>query len=111
MKISIAEVRRRLPVGATFTATFLRDLTVRPNVGPPVVMPNRGPSSREVVSQNAHEMVSRYTSGPRSGQNISCKWTGVTARVEDGVTIILSQKFGDEREDFLAITDIKVDAS
>ena len=101
-KMTIADVRCRLPVGAKFTAEFIRPLVVRPNVGEASPLPTAAPttSARVVRSQTAHEMATEYLDGPRAGRVIYCNWKGVTARVEENA-IILSGP-----DDFLKITGI-----
>lgn len=93
--ISIAEVKRRLPVGAQYTGENL--VALRPE--------NRGPFTRRVLSQ-ATEMVSVYLDGPKEGQKIYLgSWRGVEAREENGA-IVLRDFLGGL--DFLRITDIQV---
>lgn len=97
MDISIAEVKRRLPVGARYKGENLAAL--RPE--------NRGPFTRRVLTQ-ASDMVSVYLDGPKEGQKIYLgKWRGVEAREEDDAIILTSVHSKDGAFDFLRITDIQ----
>lgn len=93
--LSIAEVKRRLPVGAQYKGENLAAL--RPEL--------RGPFTRRVLSQ-ASDMVSVYLDGPKEGEKIYLgSWRGVQAREEEGAIILHSK---DGAFDFLRITDIQV---
>lgn len=101
MKLSIAELRRRLPAGTRFTARFLRgDIVIRGNTGTTTLEVDKETQTREVVKQTASEMVSVYLTGPRKGREVTCTWRGVSAR-EDESGITLTQ--GETGEDFLLI--------
>ncbi len=103
MKITIAELRRRLPVGATFKASFLRGpIKVVGNTGNTLLPVDNNEYSRVVVKQTASEMVSKYTEGPREGREVTCTWRAVVAREEEG-RIILTHTDQSRNEDFLAI--------
>ena len=91
MNLSIAEVRRRLPAGTLFNATFLLGpIVVRGNTGNTTIPPVTS-APRKVVKQSAHEMVSELLDGPKKGQNVHCGWKGVTAREENGEIILTSE--------------------
>lgn len=100
MKLSIAEVKRRLSVGTEFTAEFLRGpLVVRGNTGD-TVMPVPAPSRRRVTKQTS-QMVSVYLDGPKVGKSIYCDWAGVTAREDTDGSIVLTNNKVTPAEDFV----------
>jgi hypothetical protein len=103
MKIAIAEVKRRLPVGTEFTAEFLREpLVVRGNCGDTVMAPVQMITRRRVVKQTS-QMVSVYLDGPKAGKEIYCDWAGVSAREDTDGSIILTNTKVSPAEDFLRI--------
>ena len=92
MKLSIAEVKRRLPVNKEFTGEFIGR--------------NRGiagytVAKRRVVRQGG-TMCCILLDGPKAGQKIYLDWRGVQALERDG-SIILIQT-AREDEEFLKIT-------
>ena len=87
--LSIAALRRQLPVGATYSATW---------IGPK--LPNPRTTRRRVVSQSTRIMQSVVLYGPESGRTIRLEWKGVKAsEVLDVVTL-------DEDGPFLEIDTI-----
>lgn len=77
-RISISALRKRLPVGSTFTAEFI---------------PTGEKTKRKVVGQTTHEMVSEILDGEKAGRWSYCSWTNVIANQENGV-ITLSDDIG-----------------
>lgn len=63
MKISVAEMRRMLPIGATFTAEFIGRNASR-------AKPEDIKTKRVVISQSSAEMVSRFVGRDRTATNI-----------------------------------------
>ena len=94
MKLSIAEVRRRLPVSSTFTGEFIG------NNGK-ICKPENKVLRRQVISQRPQEMESKLKEGPDEGKSTYLAWPGVIARLEDEAIILTCTG-----EDFLKITDI-----
>jgi hypothetical protein len=88
MKLTIAEVKRRLPVGKKFIAEWCGKM----NKDKPDARTTR------VVSKQGAVMVSEFLSGSNQGKTIDLNWRGVSAREENG-NIVLS--LGEE--DFLKI--------
>lgn len=76
MKLSIAELRRRLPVGATFTSTFI-------GKNSSIARPTMLQTKRRVLKQSARDMVSVITQGEHTGENIWVNWKFVSATVDD----------------------------
>lgn len=110
MKLTIAEVKRRLPAGAKFTGEFCGRLNTRviSNTGATsLVKPENERRTQRIVRKQSSEMVSEFLSGPRIGQLIYCAWKGVSAREEAG-DIILSQEIQGRSEDFLRIQAIEI---
>lgn len=100
MKLSIAEVKRRLAVGTEFTAEYLGGpLVVRGNCGDTTfqVPP---PSKRRVIKQTS-QMVSIHLEGPKAGQSVYCDWAGVAAREDTDGSIVLTMK--SPEKDFVRI--------
>lgn len=90
MKMTIAELKRRLPVGAEFTAQFLRGpITIRGNLGDTVLPADNTPRRRRVVKQTS-QMVSVHLDGPKAGQEAYLTWKGTTARQDTDGSIILT---------------------
>lgn len=107
MKMTIAELKRRLPVGAEFTAQFLRGpITVRGNCGDTVLATDNTPRRRRVVKQTS-QMVSVHLDGPKVGHNAYLTWKGTTARQDTDGSIILTMNDDEGKrppEDYLKIT-------
>ena len=99
MKLSIVELKRRLPVGAEFTATFIGPLNTRV-IGNGMVtdLPHPCMVTKRRVYKQGEEMSSMFLDGPKAGKFIFLDWKGIKAR-EDGGAIILT----DAGEDFLRI--------
>jgi hypothetical protein len=98
MNLSIAGLKRMLPVGTEFTAEFCGDVNM--------VKAGKLITRRKVTRQTG-DMVSEFLDGPDTGKEIYLNWKGVKARMlgeDDDNTIILTQP---ERGDFLKITDLK----
>ena len=66
--LSIASLRRKLPVGSTYSATW---------IGPELDNPRT--TRRRVVSQSARLMQSVVLDGPESGRTMRLEWQGVKA--------------------------------
>ena len=103
MKLSIAEVKRRLPVGTEYTGEFIGTMNVR-------VIGNLGVTNlhkseqeritrRRIVKQTS-EMVSEFLDGPKAGQQIYLTWKGVSAQEDTDGSIVLMM---DNVEPFLRI--------
>lgn len=108
MKISIAEAKRRLPVGAEFTAEVLvPSIAVRGNTGNTTLGATVNVYRRRVTKQKS-SMVSVYLDGSRAGREIYLNWKNTVARVEDDGSIIITMTEADPPEDFLRISDIKL---
>ena len=70
--MTIAELRRRLPVGTHFAVEFL----------------GRERAERVVVKNTTHQLVSRFLSGKRAGELIYLEWRGIKAsQGADGITL------------------------
>lgn len=94
-KISIAEVKRRLAVGVTFTGEFVGTNAVRAAPGMKILR-------RRVIS-NKSVMTCELLEGPKMGQAIDLNWKNVTADERDG-SIYLTMNDIDPPEEFLKIT-------
>jgi hypothetical protein len=110
-KLSIAALKRMLPVGAEFTAEFCcrTAVIVRGNLGTTthfVPQPDDLRISRRRVVKQTSQMVSEYLTGPKQGQQIYCQWTGTTARRDASGDIVLTNTQVDPPEDFLRIRAI-----
>jgi len=92
MKISAAEVRRRLPVGTECTVEFI-------GVNRKFCPPGNERTRRRIEKQTVNQMKSRFLNGPKEGNNIWLNWLGVKAEDQDGA-IILSD---DQQGEFLKI--------
>lgn len=89
MALSIAEVRRNLPVGTIYRVTYLGPpILVYGNTGL-VVMPTPDPVRRRVIKQNEKQMVSVYLEGEKKGQHVYLTWEGTTATREGHKTFLL----------------------
>jgi hypothetical protein len=95
MKLSIAEVKRRLAPGVEFTGEFVGTNAARCKPGMQV-------TRRKVVS-NKSQLVSQFIDGPKAGETIYLNWTGVTADERDG-SIYLTMTEVSPPEEFLKIT-------
>ena len=95
--MTIAEVRRRLPVGTEFTAEFINP------VGRAKFGEGQHTSRRRVTKQSAREMVSLFLDGPKEGKEIFLGWKNTKAREEDG-SIIFTMTDTGSPQDFLKIT-------
>jgi hypothetical protein len=91
MKISIADVKKRLGVGVEFVGEFVGD-------NAKFCRPGMEKTRRRVVTNNT-QLVSEFLDGPKVGQVIYCKWAGVTADERDGGIFLTS-----DGEEFLKIT-------
>lgn len=76
MKLSIAELRRRLPVGATFTATFI-------GKNSSIARPTMRQTKRRVHTQSSYHMTSVITEGQHADEVIWLTWKFVSATVDD----------------------------
>ena len=92
-KLSIAEVKRQLPVGTEFTAEYC---------GPCVRFATELVTRRRVVKQTG-TMTTRILTGSKAGHLVYCEWHGVVAREECG-SIVLTNTQVQPAEDFLRIT-------
>lgn len=95
-RISLAEVRRRLPVGAKFTAEFI-------GLNAKVCKPENRCTKRVVEKQTSHQMVSVKEDGER----VWHQWNETMAHEHEDGSIVLSMTDGDESkkpEAFLRIT-------
>lgn len=102
-RISITTLRKRLPIGTTFTGLFLGNHVA-------VTTPTR----RRVVRQSARQMVCELLEGEYAWQEIYCEWKGVQALDSFAastcgkilITLRRPCPRGDLMVDFLEITDI-----
>jgi len=76
MKITIAEVKRRLKIGTEFTGEFVGS-------NAKVCKPGMQITQRRVTKNNK-ELESLLLDGPNSGQKIYLNWTNVVADERDG---------------------------
>jgi len=93
MKLSKAEVRRRLSPGTQFTGEFIGQ-------NAKFCAPGMEVCRREVQTNSTHQLISKLLDGPKVGESIYLQWSNVVAR-EENSAIILS----DEGDDFLKITE------
>jgi len=92
-RITIAELRRRLPEGSEYDGEFLLTKFIRGG---------ESDRQRRVVKKNTtSHMVSTFLTGPKIGKNIYLDWRGCTAVESCGVIMIRSGE-----SDFLKITQI-----
>lgn len=100
MKLSIAALKRMLPVGMHFTAEFY-------GIVNRAVALKSGLITRRCVTKQTSDMVSVYLDGPRTGLSIWLNWRGVSAKQEEDGSITLFQKVTDHQtEPFLKISNI-----
>lgn len=99
MKISIAEIRRRLKPGTPYIAEFIGAVNTR------LCDPGMERTKRIVVTNTTTEMKSRFLDGPKEGQDIYLRWVGVSADSRDGY-IYLSQSDGKTAGEFLRILEL-----
>jgi hypothetical protein len=98
--MTIAELRRLLPVDKEWTGEYLGgSLVVLGNAGSTTFHPNP-PARRRVIKQSAYEMKSMMLDGPKANQVVYHNWKGTKARKENDA-IILTDETG---RDFLKIT-------
>jgi len=95
MKLSIAEVKRRLSVGVEFTGEF-----VGTNAGR--CQPGMQTTRRRVV-KNTSTLVSVLLDGPKKDELIYLDWKNVTADERDG-SVFLTMADVNPPEEFLKIT-------
>lgn len=91
MKLSISELKRRLPAGTEFTGEFV-------GRNRQVAAAGMSICRRRVVKQGT-QMVCVFLDGPKQGEQSYLTWRGVSAKEIDGA-IVLS----DEGEEFFRIT-------
>lgn len=107
-RLSLAEIRRRLPPGKFFTAEFVGEINIRVigNLG--VTELRKSPAEirtrRRVRTQSRHEMASEILTGPKAGQPIYVAWSGVDVYVEAPGVLLL--QMSDEPQPFLRISEI-----
>lgn len=94
MRLSIAEVRRRLPVGKFFTGEFI-------GRNGQLCKPENKILRRQVEAQKSNEMECRLKDGPDEGRVTYLEWIGVLAREDENAIILTCTG-----EDFFKITDI-----
>jgi hypothetical protein len=106
MKMSVAELKRLLPVGTEYTAEFIGELNMRvlSNLGPTTLVKpeNERIARRRVVKQNS-QMVSLILDGPKQGVETHLHWSGITARKDTDGGIIVTNKEYNPPKDFLKI--------
>lgn len=81
-KLSIAEVKRKLPVGTEYTAEFIGKINTR-NVSQRIL--------RRRVLKHGNEMVSLLLDGPHQGEEIALSWKDTTAEEDDLGIIFLTR--------------------
>ena len=96
-RISISELKRRLPVGQTFTGEFV-------GWNPSVARKGMAVCRRRVVRQG-QQMVCEFLDGPRRGEQSNLGWRGLTAEEIDGAIVLCDQNGRDRQpEAFLKLT-------
>jgi len=96
VSLSIAALRRKLPVGSTYSGTW---------IGPPCGTPQT--TRRRVVSQSARLMQSIILDGPESGRTMRLEWKGVSASESiDGVTLSAQERITRTRADYVPFLKI-----
>lgn len=88
MKLSIAEVKRRLPVGTEYVGEYVGGNARNVKLGGRI-------ARRRVTKQTSYEMTSEVLTGPNSGSIPHLTWQGQKAREDDGAIIILDHQ-GDQ---------------
>jgi len=88
MKISAAEVRRRLPVGTECIVEFI-------GINRKHCAPGNERTRRRIIGQTASQMVSLFLEGPKVDHRIYLQWYRITAEEKDGA-IILSDGYQGE---------------
>lgn len=103
--LSIAEVRRRLPVGKEFRSAFVGSLVIHGNAGR-VELPVPPVTTRRVVKQTPLKMTSVYLDGEKKDTESHCYWAFVVCREEADGTIVLSHYDDEKNEttDFVRIS-------
>jgi len=96
MKISIAEVKRRLAAGVLCVVEFVGRVNGKHGLSGQRI------TRRRIVS-NGSEMVSLVLDGPNMGQIGHLKWRGVTADEREGI-IYLTMTTVSPPDEFLKIT-------
>lgn len=96
MKITIAQLKRRLPVGTKYTAEFI-------GVNRRFCKPGME-VTRRIVSKQTSEMVSILLDGPLHGRNIYMKWAGTTADEREGSIYVSGMDEFGTPDEFLKIT-------
>lgn len=94
--VSVAEVRRRLPVGTEFTGEFI-------GINAKNCRPGMQVTRRRVVKNSSHELESVMLNGPQKDGLIHLNWKHVAAGERDG-NIILTMTETKPPEKFLKIT-------
>jgi hypothetical protein len=95
MKISIADVKRRLPVGTKFAAEFIGRNAVH-------CRPGMQFTSRQVKRQTSQYMESEFLDGPTVGETIDLIWKGKEAK-QVGEAIVFTNTSVNPPEEFLKI--------
>lgn len=95
MKISIAEVKRRLDECVKYTGEFIGTNAKR--CPPDMQVTNR------IVLKNKSQLVSMFLDGPKQGEVIYLNWKYVRAEERNG-SIFLSMTETEPEEEFLKIT-------
>lgn len=104
MHLSIAELKRRLPEGAEFTAKFIgKNMTV--------ARPGMVITRRRVVKQAA-TMITSVVGGEFDGKLVYCGWRGTTATIDNENKVTLSVEDHDGIADaFVEMSDITLPAA
>lgn len=98
MKISIRYLREYLSPGTEFSASHLFNV-------------DKTPAKRLVVSQTAHQMISRILDGPKAGNLVYCTWRHVSATMDEQGNVELTDSSNSgpaatHGKPFLRITDV-----
>ena len=107
--LSVSAVKRKLSVGTDYIGELcgVDNITIFSNIspgGPVALVANPHLVTERRVIKQGVKMISEYLTGGKVGGRVNLNWNGVSAR-EEGMSIILSQQFEDDRmEDFLKIT-------
>lgn len=89
MKISIAEVKRCLPVGKEVSFEY-------------VGFPKNGvKSKRKVIKNSSYQLITTILDGPKTGESVYLDWNGVTADERDGDVYLK------DTEEFVKIIGLK----
>ena len=94
--ISLAEARRRLPVGTEFIGEFI-------GINARICKPGMQTTRRQVVKNSSHELESILLDGPKKSQLIHLNWKHTSVE-EENLSLIFTMTEVTPQEAFLKIT-------